>query len=175
MYNTIQEQKENLLAELEKLHQRHELAGTVGKDYFEPGMMEYLEQSDGVFDEASGEVLVRFEVKGTRYEGRTEQIEKVKTGDTVQIVRDCENPYNPNNFMILTAKGKNLGNMSAQLCNVIAPLYDSGNLVFIQSAVSFVEPIYKRSRHAKQAVLFVELRMNIQGRPILFRHMSMKD
>jgi hypothetical protein len=162
MYNTIQEQKENLLAEVEKLHQRHELAGTVGVDYFEPGMMEYLEQSDGVFDKTNGEMLVRFEVKGTRYEGRTEQIEKVKTEDSVQIVRDCENPYNPNNFMILTEKGKNLGNMPAQLCNVIAPLFDGGNLTFVRSEVSFVEPISKRSRHAKQAVLFVELTMNIR-------------
>ena len=162
MYNTMQEQLENLLAEIEKLHQRYDLAGTVGVDYFEPGMMEYLEQSDGVFDEASGEVLIHFEVKGTRYEGRTEQIEKVKYGDIVQIVRDCENPYNSNNFIILTEKGKNLGNMPAHLCNVIAPLYDSGKLVFIRSAVSFVEPISKRSRHAKQAVLFVELRMNFR-------------
>jgi hypothetical protein len=64
--------------------------------------------------------------------------------------------------MILTLKGKNLGNMPAQLCNVIAPLYDTGNLVFVRSAVSFVEPISRRSRHAKQAVLFVELSMNIQ-------------
>lgn len=162
MYNSIQEQKENLLAEVDKLHQRHELSKTVAEDYFEPGMMEYLDQSEGIFDETCGEILLRFEVKGTRYEGRTEQIEKVQTGDTVQIVRDCENPYNANNFMILTAKGKNLGNMPAQLCNVIAPLYDSGNLVVAQSEVSFVEPISKRSRHAKQAVLFVKLRMNIQ-------------
>jgi hypothetical protein len=64
--------------------------------------------------------------------------------------------------MILTSNGKNLGNMPAQLCNVIAPLYDSGNLIFNGAEVSFVEPISKRSRHAKQAVLFVELKMNIR-------------
>ena len=90
MYNTIQEQKENLLSEVDKLHQRHELAQSVSEDYFEPGLMEYLDQSEGVFDEACGEILIRFEVKGTRYEGRTEQIEKVKTGDPVQIVRDSK-------------------------------------------------------------------------------------
>ena len=162
VYNTLAEQKENLLAEIDKLHQRHELAGTVGENYFEPGMMEFLEQSEGIFDEEIGELLLRFEVKGTRYEGRTEQIEKVQIGDTVQIVRDCENPYNSNNFVILTAKGKNLGNMPAQLCNVIAPLYDSGNLTVVRSEVSYVEPISKRSRHAKQAVLFLELKMKME-------------
>ena len=163
MYNTLQEQKENLLAEIEKLHQRHELSKTVGADYFEPGMMEYLERSEGVFDETNGEILIRFEGKGTRYEGRTEQIEKVKNGDPVRIVRDCENPYNANHFMILTAKGKNLGNMPAQLCNVIAPLFDDGNLTFVQSEVSFVEPISRRSRHAKQAVLFVQLKIKLNA------------
>lgn len=162
MYNTLQEQKENLLREVKKLHQRYELSKTVKPDYFEPGMMEYLDQSEGFFNPVTGEILIRFEVKGTRYEGRTEQIEKLKQRDTIQIVRDHENAYNPNNFTVLTMKGKNLGNMPAQLCNVIAPLYDSGNLIFNGAEVSFADPISRRSRHAKQAVLFVELKMNIQ-------------
>lgn len=161
MYNTIQEQKENLLSEVDKLHQRHELAQSVSEDYFEPGLMEYLDQSEGVFDEACGEILIRFEVKGTRYEGRTEQIEKVTAGDAIQVIRDRENPFNPNNFTLLTAKGKNVGNMPAELCNAIAPLHDNGNLHFLGASVSYVEPISKRSRHAKQAVLFVELRMKL--------------
>ena len=45
MNNTLQEQKENLLREVEKLHQRYELSKTLEPDYFEPGMMEYLDQS----------------------------------------------------------------------------------------------------------------------------------
>lgn len=161
MYNTLLEQKENLLKEVASLHQRHELAKTIGADYFEPGMMEYPEQSEGICDEQGREVLIRFEVMGTRYEGRTEQIEKVKIHDPVRIVRDAENPYNSNNFVILTGKGKDLGNMPAKLCNVIAPLYDSENLRIAAAQVSFVEPISKRSRHAKQAVLFVEMRMEL--------------
>lgn len=158
---TKAEQKANLLQETQALHRRFELSKTVAEDYFEPGMMEYLEQSEGLYDGRTGEILLRFEVRGTRYEGRTEQIEKVRCGDPVQVIRDRENPFNSNNFMILTAKGKNLGNMPAQLCNTIAPLFDSGSLVFGNGAVSFVEPISKRSRHAKQAVLFVELKMKL--------------
>lgn len=155
---TREEQKENLLREIDNLHKRHELSKTVAEDYFEPGMMENLEQSEGLYDEATGEILLRFEAKGTRYEGRTEQIEKIKVGDSVQVVRDRENPFNSNNFTILNRKGKNLGNLSAQLCNAMAPLYDSGDLVFHQAIVSYVEPISRRSRHAKQAILYVELK-----------------
>lgn len=91
------------------------------------------------------------------YEGRTERIEKVSVGDVIRLQRDAENPYNANNFLLLTEKGKDVGNMPAELCNVIAPLYDAGYLQFLRASVSYVEPISKRSRHAKQAVLFVEL------------------
>lgn len=157
----ILQQKESLFAEIGKLHKRHELAKTVGPDYFEPGMMEYLDQSEGLYHAETGELLIRFEVRGTRYEGRTEQIEKVRLGDVVQVVREKDNPFNSNNFTLFTAKGRSLGNMPAELCNVIASLYDSGKLVFTGAEVSFVEPISKRSRHAKQAVLFVELKSKL--------------
>ena len=156
-----QEQKENLLREVEQLHQRHELAAAVGPDYFDPGRMEYLEQSDGRYDAAAGSLVIRFESRGTRYDGRTEQIEKVHLHDEVIVARDAANPYNHNNFLLLTKKGHDIGNMPAELCNVIAPPFDAGSLVFESASVSFVEPISKRSRHAKQAILFVELKARV--------------
>lgn len=159
--NSFEEQKEILLTEMSKLHAQHELSKTMGADYFEPGMVEYPEQSDGSWDEISGELILRFESKGTRYDGRTEQIEKVKTGDVIRITRDPENPYNPNNFRLFTEKGKDVGNMPAELCNAVAPLYDEGYLVIKSATVSFVDPISKRSRHAKQAILFVEMHANL--------------
>lgn len=157
------EMKENLLKEIYKLHMRNELSKSVGPDYYEPGMMEYLEQSDGLYDNSTGEVILRFESKGTRYNGRTEQIEKVKVGDQILIVREKENPFNANNFVLHTRRGQDVGNMPAELCNTIAPLYDRGDLIFESAKVSFVEPISKRSRHAKQAMLFVELRCKIHN------------
>lgn len=160
--NLFEERKERLLTEVGRLHARNELSGKVGPDYFEPGMMEYLEQSDAFYDENSGELMMRFESRGTRYDGRTEQIEKVEKGDRIKITRDAENQYNTNNFLLLTEKGKDVGNMPAELCNVVAPLYDEGYLVIESAEVSFVEPISMRSRHAKQAVLFVEMRAKLQ-------------
>ena len=156
------ERKENLLKELEKLHKRNGLSKSVGPAYFEPGMMEYLEQSEGLYDALTGEVLIRFESKGTRYDGRTEQIEKVKDGNRIMVIREKDNPYNANNFVLHTEKGQDVGNMPAELCNAIAPLFDSGELVFENASVSFVEPISKRSRHAKQAMLFVELKAKLK-------------
>ena len=155
--NSFEEQKEILLAEMAKLHGRHELSKDMRPDFFEPGMMEYPEQSDGIWDESTGELILRFESKGTRYDGRTEQIEKIRVGDVVRIVRDPGNAFNPNNFLLFTEKGKDVGNMPADLCNAVAPLYDAGIFVIGSASVSFVDPISKRSRHAKQAILFVEM------------------
>ena len=153
--------RKKLLDEIQKLHERKELSKSIDPTYFEPGMMEYLEESEGLFNESTGEIVIRFEAKGTRYDGRTEQIEKVKVGDLIQVVRDKENSFNTNNFTLLTRRNQNVGNMPAELCNAIAPLFDIGVLIFNSSAVSFVEPISKRSRYAKQAMLFVELRAKL--------------
>lgn len=154
--------KENLQIEIDKLHKRKEISKSVGPDYFEPGMMEYLDQSEGLYDFSNGKILIRFESRGTRYDGRTEMIEKVNVGDAIKITRDSQNPYNSNNFLLFTEKGKDVGNMPAELCNVIAPLYDNGELLIESAFVSFVDPISKRSRHAKQAVLFVEAHMELR-------------
>ena len=120
-----------------------------------------MDKSEGIYDVSSKEILMRFESKGTRYDGRTEQIEKVKVGDVIQITRDKDNPFNSNNFVLLTRRNQDVGNMPEDLCNAIAPLYDEGKIVFDAAVVSFVEPISKRSRYAKQAILFVELRARL--------------
>ena len=87
----------------------------------------------------------------------------MKCGDEVCVIRDEKNPFNRNNFLLLTRKGRDIGCMPAELCNALAPLYDEGNLIVETASVSFVEPISKRSRYAKQAVLFVELRATIRA------------
>lgn len=149
--------KELLIEQINKLEEKRKLSETVGPDYFEPGRMEYLEQYAGAYDADTGSFLIRFEAKGTRYNGRTAQIEKVNAGDAIRLKREPENKFNSNNFVLMTEKNFDVGNMPAELCNVIAPLYDSGELTVDSAKVSFVDPISKRSRHAKQAVLFVEV------------------
>ena len=148
--------------EAAKLFRRYELSKNITPDYFEPGMMEYLDKSYGLFDEHTGAFLLRFESKGTRYGDRTEQIEKLSIGDPIAIIRDAENEYNSNNFVLTASGGKDVGNMPAELCNAIAPLYDDGLVEISDSKVSFVEPISKRSRYAKQAILFVQVEGKIK-------------
>lgn len=150
-----------LLSEMNKLQERFELSSSVGADYFEPGMMEYLDKSYGVYNEEAKEMILRIESRGTRYEGRTARIESIRVGDKIVVSRDKDNKFNSNNFVLLDEKGRNLGNMAATLCNALAPLYDEGEAVITDSFVSFVEPISKRSRYAKQGMLFVEIHISL--------------
>lgn len=62
---------------------------------------------------------------------------------------------------IINENGDNLGNLPAELCNVIAPLYDAGYLTIEKSTVSFIEKIGERSRYAMQGILFIEMIMRI--------------
>lgn len=157
----MSEKLDKLLAQVEKLQARNKLSKTVGTDYFEPGMMEYLDKSYGSYDAEKSEIVIRFEAKGTRYDGRTEVIERVSEGDSVKIIRDEGNEFNSNNFTLTNANGRNVGNMPADLCNALAPLYDEGLAVIVDSFASFVEPLSKRSRHARQAVLFIEMKLMV--------------
>lgn len=152
---------EQLFSEAEKLHRNYELSQNREPDFFEPVMLEYLDKFEGKADRQIGEVMLRFDARGTRYDGRTEQIEKVGCGEAVRVVRDPENKFNPNNFMLFTERGINIGNMPAELCNAIAPLYDCRQAVICDARVSFVDPISRRSRYAKQAVLFVEMTIKL--------------
>ncbi len=146
-----------LLQEAEKLHQRHEFAKIITPDHYEPGNMEHLEQAEGIWNAKDNRLTLCFESRGTRYDNRSEFIERLHIGDPIFLRRDFANPYNRNNFVLLNKHEEDVGNMPAELCNVVAPLYDENLLRIEHASVSYLEPLSKRSRHARQAILFVEL------------------
>ena len=154
--------KSDLLEFVSELQRKYELSKTVSNDYYEPGMMENLEQYKGVYDENNKVIVLRIEAKGLRYDNRTQNLERLTGGETVQIIRDESNLFNHNNFMIQN-KTDSLGNLPAELCNALAPLYDAGCAVIKTATVSYIERIRDRSRYAKQGVLFVELQIQLKG------------
>ena len=154
--------KEDLLSFTESLNQKFELSKTVSEDYYEPGMMENLEQYKGEYDRESNTIILRTEAKGLRYDNRTRNLEKMSVGDSFDIERDSGNLYNQNNFSIKD-KSYSLGNLPAELCNTLAPLYDTGYATILSSTISYIEKLKDRSRYAKQGVMFVELTIKLRG------------
>ena len=155
------ERKEALRQAVAALQAKKELASAVGPDWYAPGRMENLEQYLGEFDE-SGRITLRTESKGLRYDERTPRLDYLTVGDPVRLVREPDNPFNTNNIRFLSEDGEDLGTPSAALCNVIAPLWDSGALTVLSARVSYLEHIRDRSRYARQGVLFVEIRMELK-------------
>ena len=131
----------------------------MGTAVFEPGMMERPEQYRGEYDEKTGILTLCFEAKGTRYEGRTERLEYVREDEPLSLRRDMDNAYNPNNYLLDGENEENLSTLPAELCNALAPLYDDGKVQVLSCRVSCLELFTKRSRYAKQAVLFAELKL----------------
>lgn len=158
----INNAKQSLLSEINKLARKYEMSLSLPEDYFEPGQMENLDQYCGFYDENNQKIILKTEVKGLRYEGRTPRLEKLCIGDSVLITREKSNIYNSNNFMVNTIEGESLGNLSAELCNAIAPLYDLGYLTVDYATVSYLEKIQERSRYAKQGVLFIKLSLHLR-------------
>ena len=155
--------KQELLEFAKGLNDKFELSKTVADDYFEPGMMENLEQYRGEYNEQVNMLLLRVESKGLRYDNQTQNLERVLVGDEVKIIRDMDNPYNSNNFAIKSNRSEALGNLPAELCNALAPLYDAGYATILKATVSYIERLKDRSRYAKQGVMFVELNIKMRG------------
>lgn len=154
--------KKEFLAYIAGLNYKYELSKTITDDYYDPGMMENLEQYKGIYNEKDNVIVLRVEAKGLRYENRTQNLEKLTVGEDIQIVREESNPYNQNNFCIRN-KNDSLGCLPAELCNTFAPLYDNGYAVIQESKVSYIEKIKERSRYAKQGVLFIEITVKLRG------------
>ena len=155
--------KNDLISYAKKLQSRYDISLVKENDYFEPGMMEYLDKNYGRYDEINNCLTISFEIKGTRYEGRTRIIDFVENGDPLNIKRDENNIYNKNNFVVLNSSDEDLGNFPADLCNLLAPLYDKGYIEIKDSKVSFVDHLLDRSIHAKQAILFAEIVVLFKG------------
>ena len=159
----IQLAKEELLSVIKKYQAKKEKADDLKPDYYEPGEMENLAQYLGVYDEGNNTITVQTDAKGLRYDERTPRLDYLSVGDPVQIVREPNNPYNENNLMILSKQGESLGNLSAELCNVLAPLIDLGYAVIKEPTICYLEKLKDRSRYAKQGVLFVKMDIVLLG------------
>ena len=158
----IREQKTAFLEILQEYNHKYELSKIVGPDYYEPGMMENLEQYCGSSDD-QGNYTIRVDIKGLRYENRSAKLMKCKVGDKVKIIRDTQNSYNANNFNVSLSDGFIMGTFPANFCDAIAPLYDLGFLVVDKAFISYIEQLNERSRYAKQGVMFVEMHVHLRG------------
>ena len=152
---------QTLLFYADELHRKHLLYETTPPFAYYPGMTENLQQYDGLYDLNNGTLTIYTEVKGLRYENRSRHLEGVSVGDLLELRRDAQNSYNPNNFELLRKDGKTLGMLPAALCNCLAPLYDLDEIQITSVQASYIELFEDRSRYAKQGVLFVRIHLSV--------------
>ncbi|MBQ6395373.1 MAG: DEAD/DEAH box helicase, partial [Atopobiaceae bacterium] len=94
--------------------------------------------ADGLFDHAA-EILARdeyasiaesdsFNTKavGVTFEGRQGVAERLAPGEELFVMRDPDNPYDPNAIALVTMMGEQVGFLRRQIAAHIAPLMDGG-------------------------------------------------
>ena len=155
--------KSELLSIVEKHSRKNEFSKTVSDDYYEPGMMENLDQYYGHYSAEKNTILLRTPSAGLRYDNRTLRLNYVEVVEDVVVARDSSNAFNSNNFEIFSSSNASLGYLPAELCNALAPLVDKGYASILSSKISYIERIRDRSRYAKQGVMFVELQIKLRG------------
>lgn len=147
-----------LLDYVKTLNCMYEQAQLTDESPYSPRMKQILNEYKGEYNEDSNTIVLKVESKGLDYEGRDANLKKVELGNELQIVREPTNDYNSNNFAIMINK-KSLGNLPAELCDALAPLYDTGHATISSSKASYIEQSNGEYYHT--AVLFVEMEIKL--------------
>lgn len=114
------------------------------------------------YDDRTSSARLCVQVQGTQYEGRSPRIESIRKGNPLKLRREPDNPFNANNIAVQNKAGQSLGNLPADLANLLAPLLDSGEAELHNIQAGFVEPLSKRSSKAKKALLYVAFTVKLK-------------
>ena len=139
----------------------------------------YLETKDKIgkkfdsYDSSTNTMILLVEVQGTQYEGRNTRIEDLLINDKVTIKREPNNEYNSLNLAVENKDNKSLGNLSADICDVLSPLIDKDIIIIDDASVEFVEPLSKRSAKCKKSLLTIKLILHFKEQIINSEHSSL--
>lgn len=147
--------KKELLSLVEMLQSQHELATMYPEGTLAPGVGDVNTYAS--YDEAKKTVVLSTEVQGTAYEGRSDRIENILKDDVVKVERNPSKEYDLNALEVKNSRGESLGNLGSDVAAVLSPLIDREIATIENAKVSYVEPLSKRSKKAKKAILYIEL------------------
>lgn len=119
------------------------------------------------YDDKTNTAKIKTEVVGTMYEGRSQRIENISFGDSVKLVRDPDNEYDSNCISVQNLSGESLGNIETFLASNLSTYLDRGDIELCDITVSYVEPLSKRSKHAKKALLEISFLIKFKNMPIV--------
>lgn len=95
------------------------------------------------------------ELVGTGKDGRAPNHEYMAVGDTVELVREPDNPYDSNAILVM-GKGRDLGHLSAYRAKDVSWKLDSGKFVIVNARVASTTPLSQRSARAKNPLMSID-------------------
>ena len=97
---------------------------------------------------------------GIPYEGRNERIERLKTGESVQLVREPRNEYDSNAINVHSRLGS-IGYIPAEIAEKLAPFLDRKRVDSI-AAVETVIPLSQLERNARAGIVSIRMDYGIK-------------
>lgn len=95
------------------------------------------------------------ELVGTGKDGRAPNHEYMSVGDSVELVREPDNPFDAN-AVLVKGKGRGLGHLSAYLAKKISWKLDTGKFIVENAKVSSATPLSQRSKSAKNPIMKID-------------------
>lgn len=95
------------------------------------------------------------ELVGTGKDGRAPNHEYMSVGDSVELVREPDNPFDAN-AVLVKGKGRGLGHLSAYLAKNISWKLDTGKFIVDNAKVSSTTPLSQRSKSAKNPIMEID-------------------
>lgn len=95
------------------------------------------------------------ELVGTGKDGRAPNHEYMSVGDSVELVREPDNPFDAN-AVLVKGKGRGLGHLSAYLAKKISWKLDTGKFIVENANVSSATPLSQRSKSAKNPIMKID-------------------
>lgn len=95
------------------------------------------------------------ELVGTGKDGRAPNHEYMSVGDSVELVREPDNPFDAN-AVLVKGKGRGLGHLSAYLAKNISWKLDTGKFIVENAKVSSATPLSQRSKSAKNPLMKID-------------------
>lgn len=113
------------------------------------------------YDSRISSAKLCIQVQGTQYEGRGPRIESISKGDVLKLSREPNNPHSSNTISVQNGAGQSLGNLPAELADLLSPLLDEGKAELHGIQADYVEPLSKRSSKVKKALLYVSFTVKL--------------
>lgn len=116
----------------------------------------------GEYDEINSIITISNQVKRTDlFPNSNNLIENLTEGDELIFTREKNNQFDSNAIIIKNKEGEPIGYLDYSTARILSPLIDDNELEIIETIVSNVLPLSKRSKSCKYGLVYYNVKLKV--------------